>query len=98
MIPEIQVKCQGYQTACLEGKQKTETKKLIRKECYVRREENTETEKGNMAVKSNCSYFPYTKRTTKNKPSVPRLCYGCAGGRGKGKRSAGSGGVLLIYD
>jgi hypothetical protein len=54
MNPEIQVKCQGYQRACLEGKQKTETKKLIRKECYVRREE-IQQEKGNTAANINCS-------------------------------------------
>lgn len=81
------------------GREAKNRDKETNKERMLReKRRDTETEKGNMAVKSNCSYFPLTKRTTKNKSRVPRLCYGCAGGPGKGKRSAGSGGVLLISD
>ena len=67
---------------------KTETKKLIRKECYVRREE-IQQEEGNTAANINCSYFWFTKMTTKNKPNVPRPSNGCAMGWERGNAVRG---------
>lgn len=55
--PEIQVKCQGYQRACLEGKQKhrqTNKERMRRKD----------RDKGDMAANNNYCYLSVTKTTT----------------------------------
>jgi site-specific DNA-adenine methylase len=65
---------------------KTETKKQMRKEYYLRMKKETDKDKGDMAANNNYCYLSVTKRTTKlhitnNKWTVPGSAMCLAVGR-----------------
>ena len=91
MNPEIH--CQGYQTACLEGKQKQRQRNYKER---ILREKRTDTERERKySTKHQLLLLWFPNSTTKKKPIVPKPSNGCAIGKVEGKCSAGAGEVLL---
>jgi len=96
MNPEIHVKCEGYQTACLEGKQKQRQRNYKER---LLREKRTDTERERKWQHQTLTAITlvskqYYKEDTDCAEVQQRLCEW----NGEGKCSARADEVLLIFD